>query len=63
MAEGGDGMHYLSVLVFLVLISVTLILTALASRRVKTDRDFYAARGIGYLGWRLRAIFWPVVLF
>lgn len=45
MAEGGDDMHYLSVLVFLVLISGTLILTALAARRVKTDRDFYAAGG------------------
>lgn len=44
-------MEYLSAIVFVVLIAGTLIVTALAARRVKTDKDFYAAGG-DVPGWQ-----------
>lgn len=44
-------MEYLSAVVFLVLISATLVLTGMAARRVRTDKDFYAAGG-SVPGWQ-----------
>lgn len=44
-------MEYLSAIVFLVLIAGTLIITAHAARKVKTDKDFYAAGG-SVPGWQ-----------
>lgn len=38
-------MHILSIIVFLVLIALTLVITARAAKKVKTDKDFYAAGG------------------
>ena len=44
-------MHILSVIVFLVLIALTLIVTARAAKKVRTDKDFYAAGG-DIPGWQ-----------
>ncbi len=44
-------MHILSIIVFLVLIALTLVITARAAKKVKTDKDFYAAGG-EIPGWR-----------
>lgn len=38
-------MEYLSIIVFLSLISLTLLITIRAAKKVKTDKDFYAAGG------------------
>ena len=47
-------MHILSVIVFLVLIALTLIVTARAAKKVRTDKDFYAAGGAKRSGNRRR---------
>ena len=44
-------MEYLAIIVFLVMISGTLILTAWTAHRVHTDKDFYAAGG-SVPGWQ-----------
>lgn len=44
-------MEYLSGIVFVVLIAGTLVVTAMAAKRVKTDKDFYAAGG-SVPGWQ-----------
>ena len=44
-------MHYLSIIVFLVLITGTLIITAHAAHNIKNDKDFYAAGG-SVPGWQ-----------
>ena len=43
-------MEYLSAIVFVILIAGTLVVTAVAAKRVKTDKDFYAAGG-SVPGW------------